>query len=85
MYIITYDMYIITFKPENAPTHNICTSYVHVYSHTENQKSKVKERPIHEDTVKESQLNDTPTKKKVLILPNFWHSTRMESLSDYRM
>ena len=43
----------------------ICIYYVHVYSHTENQKSKVKERPIHEDTVKERQINDTLTKKGV--------------------
>ena len=43
----------------------ICIYYVHVYSHTENQKVKVKERPIHEDTVKERQINDTLTKKGV--------------------
>ena len=43
----------------------ICIYYVHVYSHTENQKSKVKERPIHEDTIKERQINDTLTKKGV--------------------
>ena len=28
-------------------------------------KSKVKERPIHEDTIKERQINDTLTKKGV--------------------
>ena len=42
-------MYIITFKPENAPTHNICTLYVYtmyMFTHTPKIKNTLTKKGV---------------------------------------